>query len=421
MSVFSQKLIPDEIRKVVIERTEKGLYDQIIIGVISGDNTEFLVQNNDENHLLNEQSPVNASSLLPFFLSFQLYESISKGVLNPLAPLNDYLPKEVKLKDKSDKKSKFIHAVLHGIHPQNFPELLYEQGYNIFNIDKESVYENLKTYSLAVKHGSYYEQTPFSLQLMMSLMSDITHIKPDVYLNNLFESRHLVNSFVAKSQVREYMELPGLVRKTELKDYFYGAVYISPEDLLTLIRQNILGKEGSDYRKLLAGNDFWFPAYSDHFKTGFALNALLTDRDMICFQQGNYLGHQFFFAFDTFARKAVVVYSASGFPADDIGFYLMGQQKELYTLGDADSSEIRVKISGEYYSDGENGLTIVRKDQDYYLYWGTVGGFLIQALHKNEYVSIFPGIQFHFSMDENEEVILKVVERNGKVKYYNKK
>ncbi len=416
---FAQKLIPDVVRKTVIERSRAGLYSDIIIGVTSFDGQcEYLIFNENSGTGLNETTPLNFSSLLPFFLSFQLNEALHQGQLNPNSSLNDWLPKEIRFKDKNDRKAIVADLLLYNVHPYNYSEPPFEEAYKLPEYSKEKLLTILKGSRLTTKPGIFFEQNTFSLEFISVLLNETNGIKADIYLQNLFENNKLKNSFIARNQIREYLELPGLLHKIELNDYFYGAAYSSVEDILKLIWGNILHNPA--YLKHLSNDKLFFQTASSKTLFGFALNSFQEGNNIIYYQKVKYGKSNFFICFDSLQSKAVLIYSKGAIPIDDIGFYILDKKTELRHSKHLSSEETTLRISGEYYSEGENSLSIIRRGNEYYLYWGNTGGLLLEHLGYNNFTSIFADLIFEFSTNENEEVTLTIRYNDNKLKRYYK-
>ncbi|MBN1271538.1 MAG: serine hydrolase [Candidatus Aminicenantes bacterium] len=333
--------IPETVKENIRKRIKNGSSVGIVVGVINAEGKREYFSHGSKT--MNEYIPVDENSVYEIgsiskaFTSILLADMALNNEVNLDDPAEKYLPSDVKIPSKNDKKITLEHLATHTSAlprmPSNFRPSNPANPYTDYTV--ENMYDFLSKCKLMRDIGEKYEYSNLGAGLLghiLSLRAQKTYeqlliericnvLGMDSTRTTLTEDlkQRLAKGHNSRSEVPNW-DLPTLAGAGEIKS--------TAKDMLTFLAANM----GLIKSRLLEAMDMTHKARVDIRKTskiGLGWHIRDNEKTLIIWHNGGTGGYRTFCGFIKDKKIGVVVLSNMNIGTDDIGFHLLDNSYEL--------------------------------------------------------------------------------------------
>lgn len=407
-----------EIEKVIQKRVDGGYSASIVIGVLDENGSKFYnygkTAKNSAKHV-NENTIYEIGSITKVFTSLILADMGEEGELSLDVPIDQFLPREVKIPMRNGKKITLRHLATHTSSLPRLPENLAPKDMSnpFMDYTVEDMYDFLSHYTLTRDIGAQYEYSNLGVGLLghiLALKSNMTF--EQLVVKRICNELGLRNTTISLTPQQQNLFAKGHIGELEVTNWDFfalegtGALRSTASDMLTFLSAEIGLKES----KLYSAMEKTQIAYASGGITGLEIGQgwhiyKKFDSEII-WHNGGTGGYHSFIGFNKKNKKAVVVLSNSADDIDDIGLHILNQNFELKILKKA------VKVDPSIYDDyiGEYELA-----PNFILTISREGNKLFAQVTGQDVFEIFPLSETRYFYKVVDAEISFIREKGGKV------
>lgn len=421
--------ITEEVKENIKQRIGNGESVGIVVGIIdSHGRREFFSYGKTRmngNIPVDENSIYEIGSISKVFTCIAFADMVINREFNLDDPVEKYLPEEVKVPSRNEKKINLVHLATHtSALPRLSSNMQPTDPSNPYaDYTVKEMYDFLSGYKLRGDIGDKYNYSNLGMGLLGHVLSlkaglgyeqlIITRICNVLGMNSTMITftpelrKRLAKGHDTKGEVSNW-DLPTLAGA--------GALRSSADDMITFIAANM----GLQQSKLTPAMDMTHEARVDaskNMKIGLGWHIIDNGKTQIIWHNGGTGGYRTFCGFIKNNKIGVVVLSNMNISADDIGFHLLDNSYELKKIKKAITlkPEVLDKYVGEYQLNGRKRKIAVTREGDKLLMQVTGQGKaqIFPESESNFFMKEAP-VQITFKIDESGEVTGLIVHQGGK-------
>jgi CubicO group peptidase (beta-lactamase class C family) len=333
--------IPEPVKENIRKRIENGDSVGIVVGVIDAEGTRVYFSHGSKS--MNEYKPVDENSVYEIgsiskvFTSTILADMVLNNEVNLDDPIEQYLPSDVKVPERNDKKITLEHLATHTSSlprmPNNFRPKDPTNPYADYTV--ENMYDFISGYKLRRDIGEKYEYSNLGAGLLghiLSLRGQKTYEQLIIerICNVLgMDSTKITLTDDMKQRLARGHDPISEVANWDIPTFAgAGAIKSTAKDMLTFLAANM----GVKKSRLSEAMDKTHKARVDAGKTmkvGLGWHIRDNENTQIIWHNGGTGGYRTFCGFIKEKKIGVAVLSNMNISADDIGFHLLDSSYEL--------------------------------------------------------------------------------------------
>ena len=339
-ALYAQQFkISSEVKEHIKERVDKGINVSIAVGYIDGENVEFFsygksaLENGFE---VDENSVYEIGSISKVFTCILLAENILNGKMKLSDPIENYLPKRVKVPSRNSKTITLKDLATHSSGlprmPNNFTPSNPLNPYFDYTIDL--AYDFMSEHELARDIGSQFEYSNYGMGMLghiLELESGMSYEdlirKRIADVLNMDDTRVVFNNRMKNSLARahsngkevENWDLPALAGA--------GAIRSTTSDMVKFLKANMVTNETTLNKAMKISHQVAYKNKEQKFEMGLGWHYAI-DKTVV-WHNGGTGGYRAFAGFIEGTTKGVVVLTNSSQSVDDIGLKFLDDTRKL--------------------------------------------------------------------------------------------
>lgn len=333
--------IPDTVKESIRKRIENGDSVGIVVGVVDAKGRrEYFSYGSKKMHEydpVDENSVYEIGSISKVFTSTLFADMVLNNEVSLDDPIEKYLPSDVKVPTRNDKKITLEHLATHTSSmprmPNNFRPKDLTNPYADYTV--QNMYDFLSGHILRRDIGEKYEYSNLGAGLLghiLSLKAQQTY--EQLMIERICSVLGMDSTRITLTDDLKQRLAKGHNPRFEVSNWDIptlagaGAIKSTAKDMLTFLAANM----GVIKSKLSDAMDMTHEARADvgkNMKVGLGWHIQDNENTRILWHNGGTGGHRSFCGFIKEKKIGVVVLSNMNISADDIGFHLLDSSYEL--------------------------------------------------------------------------------------------